>query len=111
VRRNELLKVNINDLTFDCIIGILESERDNEQRVILDISFEYYFKEDGSNLIDYADVVTYVEQIMKEQKFKLIEDAILYLRKSLRNRYEIVDLHIKIAKPDILDNCIVSIEE
>jgi dihydroneopterin aldolase len=111
VRRNELLKVNIQDLTFDCIIGILPIEREKEQRVILNINFEYYFKEDGSNLVDYSDVVSFVETTMKEEKFRLIEDAILHLRRVLRNRYEIVNLHVKIAKPDILSNCIVSVEE
>ena len=110
-RRNELLKVKIKDLTFDCIIGILDFEREKEQRVIIDVAFEYYFKDDGSNVVNYSDVVAYVEKTMKEKKFRLIEDAILYLRKTLRQRYEIVNLHVKIAKPDILDNCVVSIEE
>ena len=106
-----MLKVNINDLTFECIIGILEEERTTPQRVIIDISFEYYFKEDGSNLVDYAQVAKYIEDIMVEKKFRLIEDAILFLRKAIRNRYEIVNFKIKIAKPDILNNCIVSVEE
>jgi dihydroneopterin aldolase len=106
-----LLKVKIQDLTFECIIGILPHEREKEQRVSIDVTFEYYFKEDGSNLVDYADVVSYIESTMKEKKFGLIEDAILYLRKTLRQRYEIVNLSVKIAKPDILNNCVVSIEE
>ena len=32
-----MLKVNINELTFSCIIGILDFEREKEQKVILDI--------------------------------------------------------------------------
>lgn len=106
-----MLKVNINNLTFDCIIGILDFERTTPQQVIVDISFEYFYEEDGSNFIDYSIIAKMTEQIMQEQKFKLLEDAIIYLRKWLKSAYEIKNLTIKIAKPNILDNCIVSVEE
>lgn len=106
-----MLKVNINELTFECIIGILDEERTTPQRVIVDVSFEYYFKEDGSNFVDYAKVASCVEETMKEEKFKLIEDAILHLRKKLKENYNIVNLSLKIAKPDILPNAKVSVEE
>jgi dihydroneopterin aldolase len=106
-----LLKVNINELTFDCIIGILDEERVTPQRVIIDISFEYYFDEDGSNFIDYSKVAEYVQSTMIEEKFELIEDAILYLRKGLKSQYDMKNLWIKIAKPDILGNAVVSVEE
>ena len=106
-----MLKVNIEDLTFSCIIGILDFERDKEQKVILNISFEYFFKEDGSNFIDYSEVAKYCEETMKNEKFLLIEDAILHLRKYLKSNYEMKNLKVKISKPDIMPNCIVSVEE
>ena len=37
------MKIEINNLTFKCIIGILDFERIKKQRVILNISFEYEF--------------------------------------------------------------------
>ncbi len=106
-----MLKIYIENLTFDCIIGILDFERVEEQTVVLNISFEYFFEEDGSNFIDYSEVVAYVENSMKSNKFKLIEDAILSLRKYLKSTYDIKNLKIKISKPNILPNCIVSVEE
>ena len=106
-----MLKVNINELTFSCIIGILPFERVNEQKVILDISFEYFFNEDGSNYIDYSKVATFAQSSMENEKFKLIEDAILFIRKALKSKYEIKNLKVKITKPDIMPNCIVSVEE
>ena len=106
-----MLKVNIEDLTFDCIIGILDFEREKEQKVILDISFEYFFNDDGSNFIDYSKVANYCENTMKKEKFSLIEDAILHLRKYLKTNYEMKNLKVKISKPDIMPNCIVSVEE
>jgi len=106
-----LLKVNIENLTFDCIIGILESERENEQRVIVNLSFQYLFDDITKEFIDYSKVALSVEKSMKEEKFLLIEDAILFLRKKLKNEYELKNLWIKITKPDIMPNCIVSVEE
>ena len=106
-----MLKVNIEDLTLDCIIGILDFERTKEQKVILNISFEYFYNEDGSNFIDYSVVVSMVEQSMIENKFKLIEDAILYIRKELKNKFDMKNLKVKISKPDIMPNCVVSVEE
>ena len=38
VKRKKLLKVTIENLTFECIIGILESERKDEQKVIINLS-------------------------------------------------------------------------
>ncbi len=106
-----MLKVNIEELTFSCIIGILPSERENEQRVIINISFEYFYNSDGSNFIDYGEVVSLVEEIMVKKQFALIEDAILFIRKELKTIYNIENLKVKISKPDILPNCIVSVEE
>lgn len=106
-----MLKVNINELTFSCIIGILDFEREKEQKVILDISFEYFFESNGSNFIDYSQVALYAQSSMENEKFKLIEDAILFIRKGLKSKYELKNLKVKITKPDIMPNCIVSVEE
>jgi len=106
-----LLKVTIENLTFDCIIGILESERIKEQKVVVNLSFEYFFDEVKKDFIDYAKVASLIENNMKAGRFFLIEDAILFLRKELKNRFELKNLWLKITKPDIMPNCIVSVEE
>ncbi|RXJ68833.1 dihydroneopterin aldolase [Halarcobacter ebronensis] len=102
------MKISIENLTFYCIIGIFDFEREKEQKVILDISFKYNFK-DSSNFIDYSSVVADIEAVMKEKKFKLIEEAIIYLDRFLKKNYEIKKVKIKISKPNILPNCRVSI--
>ena len=106
-----MLKVNIEDLTFQTIIGILDFERETKQKVVINLSFEYFYNEDGSNFIDYSEVALLVETTMIEKEFKLIEDAIIYLRKIVKDKYDISNLTIKISKPDILSNCVVSVEE
>ncbi len=106
-----MLKVNIEELSFHCIIGILPFEREKKQRVILNISFEYFYDQDNNNFVDYGEVISLVEEIMIKKEFQLIEDAILFIRSELKQKYEIKNLKVKISKPDILPNCIVSVEE
>jgi len=102
------MKVYINDLTFDTIIGILDFERVNKQKVIIDLSFEYDFK--NGDFIDYSKVANFVEKKIKKKKFKLIEEAINYLQNRLNKKYKLKNLVIKITKPNILKNCVVSVE-
>jgi 7,8-dihydroneopterin aldolase/epimerase/oxygenase len=106
-----MLKVNIDDLTFNCIIGILPHEREEKQKVILNISFEYFYDSNTSYFIDYSEVVSLVESIMINKKFNLIEDAILFIRKELKTKWKMQNLKVKISKPDIMPNCVVSVEE
>jgi 7,8-dihydroneopterin aldolase/epimerase/oxygenase len=101
------MKIEITDLTFKCIIGILDFERIKKQRVIINSSFEYEFSKDS--FIDYAEVSALIKTTIKKKKFLLLEDVILHLEEILTNKYPIKNLHIKISKPDILKNCIVSI--
>ena len=101
------MKIEINKLTFKCIIGILDFERIKKQKVIVNISFEYEFSKDF--FIDYAEVSTLIKNTMKEKQFLLLEDAILDLENLLLNKFPIKNLNIKISKPDILKNCIVTL--
>jgi dihydroneopterin aldolase len=101
------MKVKIEDLTFNCIIGILPFEREKEQRVIINCSFSYNFKD--SEFIDYSKVASNIQKVMIKNKFELIENALLSLKKHLNHKYSIKNLNLSIQKPDILPNCKVSV--
>jgi len=101
------MKIKIKNLQFKCIIGILPHERETKQTVIINLSFKYTFI--NNIFINYADIANYVQQSMKENKFLLIEDALLHIKKGLYNKFQIKKLKLSIAKPDILDNCEVSV--
>ena len=101
------MKVEIKDLSFKCIIGILDFERVKKQKVVVNLSFEYEFKQDF--FIDYSEISSFVENKMKKKKFLLIEDAIIFLEAKLYKLYKINNLSINISKPTILKNCIVSV--
>lgn len=101
------MKVEISNLTFKCIVGILDFERVKKQKVVINLSFEYDFE--NNSFIDYAEVSKLIEQGMKKEKFKLLEDAIIYFENLLNKKYKIQNLNIKISKPNIIKNCVVSI--
>jgi dihydroneopterin aldolase len=61
------MKIEISDLTFKCIIGILDFERIKKQKVIINISFEYEFSE--NTFINYAEISQLIKKTMKEKKF------------------------------------------
>ena len=101
------MKIQISNLTFKCIVGILDFERIKKQKVIINLSFEYDFSKDS--FIDYAEVSSLLKETMKKKKFLLLEDAILYFEKILYKNYQIRNLSIQISKPDILKDCIVTL--
>lgn len=76
------MKIEIEQLTFKCIIGILDFERVKKQKVIINLSFDYDFSKD--NFIDYSEVANLVKKSMKKNKFKLLEDAVKTIKKSSR---------------------------
>ncbi len=101
------MTIYIENLTFKCIIGILDFEREKRQRVIINLSFDYEFK--NGSFIDYAEVSSLVKKIMKDNKFELLEDAVKTVAKQIKQNYEIENLKLKISKPDILKDCVVSL--
>jgi dihydroneopterin aldolase len=101
------MKIHINDLTFKCIIGILDFERVTKQKVVINLSFEYKFQR--NEFIDYSEISKLIKQTMKKKKFLLIEDALIYIETKLYKLYKINHFIITISKPNILQDCLVSV--
>jgi len=100
--------IHIEDLSFDVIIGLLDFERDKPQRVIVNLEAHYDYSHD--KFIDYADIVLMIQTHLKEKRYELLENALLGLKELLSSSYpQIVQLTLKIAKPDILPTCSVAL--
>ncbi len=101
------MRIHIDDLKFQCIIGILDFERIKIQDITLNITIDYEYKDE---FINYADVVDMVKSTMIERKFLLIEDALSELSKCLQKEFlKINKLYLKVTKPSILPDCTVSV--
>ena len=104
------MRVNIESLEFDTIIGILDEERKTPQKVKIDLSAEYEY--DGKEFLNYADIAKYIKKDITDSKYLLIEDALISLKKHLKETYPYIkSLYISISKPQILSDCTVSVSE
>ena len=104
------MTIHIEALKFDVIIGLLDFEREIPQKIILNLTLEYVYE--NQNFINYADIVTLLEENLKEKKYKLLEEALLGTKEIILINYpNIKSIFIKISKPTILPNCIVSVSD
>jgi len=104
------MTIHIEDLTLDVIIGLLDFERDKPQRVIVNLHALYDYCDDA--FIDYGDIVLLIQDTLKTQRYKLLENALLGLKDIIHTTYPLIkSLYIKISKPDIISECTVSLSE
>jgi len=104
------MRVFIDALGFEAILGILPHERQTPQPITVDIFFEYDFN--GKDFVDYTVVAEEVEKCMKKGRFELIEEALSALFHTLHENFpQITHLRLKICKPAVLPNCRVCVED
>ncbi|KYJ86353.1 dihydroneopterin aldolase [Sulfurovum riftiae] len=102
------MRIHIDALTLEVIIGLLDFEREHTQRVIIDMEADYDYGQES--FIDYADIVLLIEKELKEKRYALLEEALLGLQSVIVTAYpQIKMLDLKIAKPDILPQCTVAL--
>ncbi len=101
------MTIHVEDLKFQCIIGILDFERVTPQDIIIDVKIKYSYKKE---FINYAQIVEIIKKMMKKKKFLLIEDALNAINLKLDKEFNsIKSIDLKITKPSILPDCIVSV--
>jgi len=104
------MTIHIEDLTFKTIIGLLDFERIKPQKVIVNLTIEYDYLE--NQFIDYAEVISHIEDDLKRNQYLLLETALETLSTQLLQKYQnIQKLTIKISKPDIISNANVSLSK
>ncbi len=102
------MTIYIEDLKFQCILGILYFERTTPQDVLINLTLEYEYT---TEFINYAEVVHCIKMDLIETKYLLIEDALKSLSQKLKKEFYLIDsMKIKITKPSILPECRVSVE-
>ena len=104
------MTIHIESLTFDAIIGLLDFERENEQKVIIDLKLKYSYSK--NNFIDYAKLANMLTERTKLRRYLLLEEALEDLKEQIIQKYPASEmLVLKISKPDILENCTVALSQ
>jgi dihydroneopterin aldolase len=97
-------------LAIDVIIGILDFERTSKQTVVVETKINYNYTKNC--FIDYSIILKIIEKLLIEKKYKLIEDAIEEIgRTILRDYPQIISLYLKISKPNIIPNASVALSK
>ncbi len=104
------MKISIQNLRFETILGILDFERKIPQNIEVECELTYSYE--NGIFLDYSKAVELIESTMKEEKFYLIEDAIERLFEKIKENFpQIKTVKITISKPDILPNCRVCVSD
>ncbi len=104
------MTIHIQSLKIDAIIGLLDFERNIEQRVIIDLEISYAYN--NNEFIDYADLAELIKRQVKQSRYGLLEDALDDLKKQITAAYPKTDrLWLKISKPHILNDCVVALSQ
>jgi dihydroneopterin aldolase len=100
--------IHIEDLKFQCIIGILDFERITPQDIIVNLRIKYEYKQ--NIFINYAEVTDIIKNEMIKNKYYLIEDALTSIISTLREKFSTIQkINLKITKPSILADARVSV--
>ncbi len=105
-------KISIRDLQFNCIIGTLPYERENEQPIILNVTIWLDFtlaarNEDLAHSIDYAQLAENLQRFIRLSQFQLEESLVLETAKYILGNYpKALMAEVSVRKPLAIPNCI-----
>ena len=102
------MTIHIEKLEIIAIIGILNFERVNPQRIIVDTTIDYNYSE--NQFISYVEIISIIETMIIDRKYKLLEDALSDIKQKIVKRHpQISRLNLRISKPDIIKNANVGL--
>lgn len=107
----ELGKISLRDLTFDCIIGTLPYERENEQPIVLNVSLWLDFtlaarNEDLAHSIDYAQLAEDLKGFIRLSCFQLEETLVVRCAEFiLENHPKAQAVEVSVRKPCAIPGC------
>ncbi len=104
------MTIHIEELQFECIIGILDFERIEPQKVIIEAIIEYNYSK--NSFINYADIISIIKENMIQNKHELLETALIKIANELHFNYTQMDsLSLKITKPNIINDVKVALSK
>ncbi|MCI5539671.1 MAG: dihydroneopterin aldolase [Campylobacter lanienae] len=97
-----MISVFVDNFEFDTIIGLLDFERLNSQKICVSMEFE------ACEFVDYAAVCEITQREFNENKFYKVEDALEYFAIKFKAIYpSLTKFYMKISKIEIVPNAIV----
>lgn len=105
----EILRLHIENLRFEAIIGVLDSERLAPQPVIVESCIDYLYTPE-QDYLNYATICDFIREKIQTQGYELLESALLDLSRALKAEFpRIQRLTLCIKKPQILAPSVVGV--
>lgn len=102
-------KISLENLAFEAIVGVLPKERESRQKIVLNLELTY---EKVVEILDYREIRAVILEAFEGGEFFYLEDALDCVIEALVARFGgILRLDLKIAKPEIFSDCVVSVEK
>ena len=100
-------KLFLKNLEFDVIIGVYDTERQNKQRIILDLELAINTRQAAEsdqleNTLDYDLVVKRLTELMASSQYYLIEALSNQIADLLLNDFKLPWVRVNLKKPDAL---------
>jgi dihydroneopterin aldolase len=103
------MTIEIEDFYFNVIIGVLDKERITPQKVIIHFVGKYTY---NGKYINYALVKEYIQNTLINEKFFVLEEALIYLLDNIKVNFKNFEyLYIQIKKPSIIENAVVCVAD
>ena len=108
-------KILINNLIMQAFVGVYENEKQNKQRIIVNVelllSNDTEPKQDNLEATqDYSQFRKCLIDIIQSQHFQLLEVLVEKIHSSLMINSYVLGVKVNISKPDIFNDCEVAYE-
>ena len=98
----------IEDLELNMMIGISDAEKQNKQRVIVNLEISLDPKEDYDEKIDntvcYAELIKDIEELSAVKHYHLVETLAEEITSECFKRALVNEVTISVKKPDIIES-------
>ena len=100
-------KLFLKNLEFDVLIGVYEAERQQKQRIILDLELAIDTQQAAAsdqlkNTLDYDLVIRSLTELMASSQYYLIEALSHQIADLLLNNFKLPWVRIRLKKPEAL---------
>jgi len=99
-------QIIIKGIKCECIIGINDYERNQKQRIIINLTLFHNFSEindDIKNTINYSEVYKFIKKYISNSNYYLIETLGDNLAQKILERFKVRKITIEIIKPSVYE--------
>ncbi len=100
-------QVFINDLTLEMSAGIYDHEKENKQRVIINVTLDVQTNVNPQSIDDvvsYEHITNQIIALSEEKHYELLEEFAEHIAEKCLADRKVKTANIKVEKPDIIPN-------